>query len=363
MPMTGANMFWHDALHGCNLDRPLPLPYDRYRLVGEHHTGRGTALSFHFGDDLSRAFLTYASSNNITVEYLALTCYYLFLFKLTNGERDLCIGINTHGRYTPELMTVIGMFVNAIPLRCQLNPHWSFRQLVKYVGDIMANSVEYSYFPLQRILAQHPNTSKPMFLDTSFDFQSMRNTTEHNEVTIGDFKLRTMPISIKINDDEIMSKFDFVLNIQHDLQTNSLSCNINASLDLFETKTIEDIARRFHLMSNELFQSITSDQTEKPLYELSIMAPNERIFMQSKNNTQVFFPATSCIHQEFTSQAMAHPQKLAVELDDQSLTYAELLYYVQHLSSYLSNVLQVAPEEIVCQCVERSLSMVSRQRK
>ena len=35
---------------------------------------------------------------------------------------------------------------------------------------------------------------------------------------------------------------------------------------------------------------------------------------------------------EFVSQVMKHPQKLAVELDDQSLTYSELLHYAQLLS-------------------------------
>ena len=34
MPMTGASMFWLDTLHDCHLDRSLPLPYDRYRLIG-----------------------------------------------------------------------------------------------------------------------------------------------------------------------------------------------------------------------------------------------------------------------------------------------------------------------------------------
>ncbi|CAF1578626.1 unnamed protein product, partial [Adineta steineri] len=55
---------------------------------------------------------------------------------------------------------------------------------------------------------------------------------------------------------------------------------------------------------------------------------------------------------------MKHPQKLAVELDEQSLTYCELLYYVQVLSLTLLNEYHVFPGEIVCQCVERSLSMV-----
>ncbi|CAF4244117.1 unnamed protein product, partial [Adineta steineri] len=55
---------------------------------------------------------------------------------------------------------------------------------------------------------------------------------------------------------------------------------------------------------------------------------------------------------------MKHPQKLAVELGGQSLTYCELLHYVQVLSFTLLNEYHVVPGEVVCQCVERSLSMV-----
>jgi non-ribosomal peptide synthetase component F len=55
---------------------------------------------------------------------------------------------------------------------------------------------------------------------------------------------------------------------------------------------------------------------------------------------------------------MKHPQKLAVELDDQSLTYVELLYYVQVLTSHLLHKHKIIPNDIICQCMERSLSMV-----
>ncbi|CAF4291476.1 unnamed protein product, partial [Adineta steineri] len=82
--------------------------------------------------------------------------------------------------------------------------------------------------------------------------------------------------------------------------------------------------------------------------------------MQSLNNTQVSFSSSSftCIHHEFVYQVIKHPQKLAVELDEQSLTYCELLYYVQVLSLILLNECRIVPGEIICQCVERSLSMV-----
>ncbi len=111
-------------------------------------------------------------------------------------------------------------------------------------------------------------------------------------------------------------------------------------------------------MFHQLFASIYS-QTKKPICELSLVLSDERLLMQSMNNTEVLFPNVTCIHHKFVNQVMKHPQKLAVELDEQSLTYSELLYYVQLLSLNLLNIHRVIPSEIICQCVERSLSMVN----
>ncbi|CAF4093531.1 unnamed protein product, partial [Adineta steineri] len=358
MSMTGASMFWLDALHDCKLDQPLSLPFDRYRLSNEHRTGRGTSISFDFGQDLSHDFVTHASSNSISLEYLALATYYVFLFKLTNGERDLCIGINTHGRYRDELNSIIGMFVNAIPLRCQLDPHLSFHEITKHVQDNMINCMKYSYFPLQRILNQHPNISNPVFLDTSFEFLSSMTKDEEDEIMIGDSRFSLIPDSIKISEDEIMSKFDFILSFQQDLNLNEISCTINASLDLFNIETVCVIAQRLQTMLHQQFTSFDCT-TNKPIYETQLALPNEQYLMQSLNNTQVSFPSpVTCIHHEFVYQVMKHPQKLAVQLDEQSLTYNELLFYVQQLALQIINKYDIKSGDIICQCVERSLSMI-----
>jgi non-ribosomal peptide synthetase component F len=357
MTMTGASLFWYDMLHDCNLDRPIPLPYDRYRLSDEHRTGHGTAFSFDFSQDLSHDFLAYALSNNMKPEHLAHAIYYLFLFKLTSGERDLCIGVNTDGRYKEELMSVIGMFVNAIPLRCQLDPNWSLDELIKYVYEIVTSSMKYSYYPLQHILNQHPDVSKPTFLDTSFFFDSTKTKNIDDQIIIGNTGLYAKPISVKISEDEIMSKFDFALIIQHDLNTNQLSCTIEASLDLFDAPTNAKIVQRFHSMLSQLFSSCY-DHMKTPIFELSLILPDERLLIQSPNNTQVSFPTVTCIHQKYVHQAMKHPQKVAVELDEQFLTYCELQHYVQLLSLNLWNKQSIVASELVCQCVERSLSMV-----
>jgi non-ribosomal peptide synthetase component F len=358
MPMTGASMFWHDSLHDCNIDQSLSLPFDRYRLSNQHRTGRGTSVSFHFDQHLSHDFLLYSLSNNIKCQHLALTIYYVFLFKLTNGTTDLCIGINTNGRYKDELKSIIGMFVNAIPLRCQLNPHWSFSQLMNDICEMETNSMKYSYFPLQRILAQHRNASQPAFLDTSFEFQSIEIMNRNNEGLINKFDFCLVSYPTQISTDEFVSKFDFALTIQHDIIMNQLSCTIDASLDLFDQMTTQKMLQRFHSLLKQLFSPM-NDQMNKSIYELSLILSDERLLMKSMNNTEIFVPSLSCIHHEFVSQVMKYPQKLAVELDDQSLTYCELLYYVQSLSVNLLNQYEINPGEIICQCVERSLSMVS----
>ncbi|CAF4030987.1 unnamed protein product, partial [Adineta steineri] len=360
MSMTGASMFWLDVLHDCKLDQPLSLPYDRYRLSNEHRTGRGTSISFDFGHDLSHHFLIHASSNNISLEHLTFAIYFIFIFKLTNEQTDLCISMNiNNNRYRDELKSIIGLFENVIPLRCQLDPHWCFHQLLKHVQELTTNSMKHSYFPLQHILNQHPHISKHAFLDTSLEFISYKNSNDNNAIMIGDSQLVPASFSVNINEDEILSVSDFSLSFHHDLNMNQLSYTIHASLDLFNRETVEKILQRFHSMSHQLSASMVDNQMNKPIYELSLALSNEQYLMQSLNSTQKSFPSpVTCIHHEFVHQVMEHPQKLAVELDEQSLSYCELLYYVQTLSLTLLNEYHVFPGEVVCQCVERSLSMV-----
>ncbi|CAF4353996.1 unnamed protein product, partial [Adineta steineri] len=67
---------------------------------------------------------------------------------------------------------------------------------------------------------------------------------------------------------------------------------------------------------------------------------------------------TDCIHWEFAHRAQEHPQKIGVLMQDQSLSYGEILHYSQQLALYLLTHCHVRPGDIVCQLVERSIEMV-----
>lgn len=62
------------------------------------------------------------------------------------------------------------------------------------------------------------------------------------------------------------------------------------------------------------------------------------------------------LYDRFVEQVNRFPNKIAVILEDQSLTYGELYSLVNSIACRLSGIVQVG--DVVCQCVERSIEMV-----
>ena len=356
--MTSSRHFWHDQLQGCDLERRLALPFDRHRSsAADQRSGLASSHTITFDGDMCASFLHYASSHHLTLFQLALATYYAFLFRLTHGQSDLCLASINANRYRHELMNMIGMFVSTLPYRAQVDGHWSFDDLVQHVQEKCLSVLEHAHYPLQEILADFRlNQSQVVFLETMLDFITLsEDAADHWPVNGNNLE------QVSVEESDATTKFDFSLTFLYNplLDGNQLSCCFMCSQDLFDETTIAHVAQRFQSFLHQLFASV-DDQNSRPIYELSLTLSNERLLSQSLNNTQVSFPSSAkCIHHEFVCQVMAHPQKLAVELDDQSLTYAELLYYVQMLSLHLLSDYHISVGEVICQCVERSLSMVS----
>lgn len=351
--MTAAHMFWVDELYDCQFEQSLSLPYDRYYGTNNNQIGSSIRTSIKLNDHLSHQILNYSLLNNIPIQHLLMSTYFILLLKLTNGERNLCIGTNVDNRYKSELKSMIGLFENLIPVRCQLEPHWSIHQTILNVDDKVKHCLEYSYYPLQFILDLHGNASKFSFLSTFFEV-----LPDENVRTIGNSQLSPMIIPTTTDQIKVNSKFGFNTSFLYDIDASQFSCITTASLDLFSMETVDEICRRFHKLLCEIFEFLDDRQQQKRLWQLSFVMPDEVLLMKALKNTKISDDSVHCVHHEFASHMTKQSQKLAVELDDQSLTYAELLHYSHTLSLYLLKEQRVTVGEAVCQCVNRSLSMV-----
>ncbi|CAF1591003.1 unnamed protein product, partial [Adineta steineri] len=135
MNMTSSQEFWQLELKGYTLTRQLSLPVDRQRSSTNQRSGLASSAQIIFDDEICASFRNYASSHHLTLFQLGLSIFYVFLFKLTHGQTDLCISSINANRYRSELVNMIGMFVSTLPYRVELDPHWSFDEIVKYVHE------------------------------------------------------------------------------------------------------------------------------------------------------------------------------------------------------------------------------------
>ena len=354
LDMTTSHDFWRAQLDGYDLERGLVLPFDRHRLSTNERSGRPCIVDFTLSEQLTRSFLAYASSQSVTPFQLGLAVFYAFLFKLSNGQQDLCIASINANRYRAELRDIIGMFVATLPYRIQLDSSATFKQLVGQVRDLCLSILEHSHYPLQRIIgSQHT----PAFLETMFDFITV--TPDIERVDLDGAVLE--PVSSEKVDH--VAKFDMMLTFVHNPSTG-MSFSLICSQDLFDQSTVQTLADRFSCLLHRLFDSTAMTVTKQSLCQLSIILPKEEPLIHSlkHNGINRLQAPYSTINELFNQQALSQPQKLSVELDEQSLTYSELFFYAQQLALRLINRHDVKAGDIVCQCVERSLSMVRLMR-
>ena len=354
LDMTLSRDFWRAQLDGYDLKHGLILPVSRRWLPDSERSGRAVVASFSFAQDLYHSFLSYAKSQNVTLFQLGLATFYAFLFKLSNGQQDLCVASVNANRYRAELRDVIGMFVATLPYRIRLNSCVSFEQLVQQVRHLCLSILEHSHYPLQHIIgSQHA----PAFLETMFDCITVDSNID--AVNLDGAVLR--PVSLQQAD--YVAKFDMTLTLVHNTSTG-LSCSLVCSEDIFDQKTVQMFADRFSCLLRQLFDPSSISVRKEPLYELCIILPHEQVIVLSLKTNDINRSLTSdaTIRELFIQQSMRHSQKLAVELDEQSLTYGELLLHAQKLALVLIDRHGVKTGDIICQCVERSLSMVRKSR-
>ncbi|CAF1349893.1 unnamed protein product, partial [Didymodactylos carnosus] len=350
-----AKEYWTKLLDGYNQDKQLSLPCDYKQLdqqIQQHQTGHCSSTEIQLNRELIKQMLDYSQKMNITMFQLCLSCYYLLLFKLTQ-EHDLCTGSINDNRDGSELSSMIG--TNTLPYRFQLDPYHAFDQLVQQVKQLCVNIAEFAYLPYGDLIQPHekPWSLLLPYIQILFVFQ---NFHIEEDIDFGD----GISLSRLRNNTDVMrtTKFDLAFKINYIPIKTCLQYTLEYSVDLFKHSTIERILQRFQQLVEQLFNSSFNKQTQ-PVYELSLILPFERQLLYELNQTHVDYgpEQLKCIHHLFVDRTLAYSQKVSVVLDQQSLTYSELLYYVQLVSIQLIQVYNVKPQQIICQCLERSIEM------
>ena len=89
---------------------------------------------------------------------MVLLAAFAALLSRISGDPDVVVGVSTAGRDTAELAPLIGMFVNPVALRCDLDGDPRFTELLGRVRDGLVDAMEHGQTPFQRSSRRSPRS-------------------------------------------------------------------------------------------------------------------------------------------------------------------------------------------------------------
>ncbi len=284
----------------------LPTDFKRPRVKSQ----KGDTISFTINKEEAQKLKAINDDLGSTSFMMFLSLYYILLYKLT-GQEDLVIGTPVAGREHEDLNSMIGMFVNTLPLRNRLDGDTTFRAFLSEIKTKTLSCIHnqsYQYESLIDDLKIERDTSRNPLFDVSFSYQNFIE---------GGMDIPGLKLSMQENDINI-SKFD--MNLLASEVNEEFSLSITYSTSLFSSDSISNFVRYY----KRIVASVISDVDIK-LSSIDILSQEEKSkLVNDFNDTAQFYPNDSNIVSVFSSQVSRFPDRLALLLGSESLSYASL---------------------------------------
>jgi amino acid adenylation domain-containing protein len=332
---------WRAELAGA--PSALNLPADRPRTTPA--SCRGGQVHFEVEPTLAATIHRLAREEGATPSMVWLALFSILLHRLS-GQDDLLVGTPLAQRRRPEVQSLVGFFLNTLPIRSRLEAGGSFRTHLRRARGVLLGAFEHGELPFDEIVRQHPEargTQHPALLQAFFVMLS------EPPVTLRLAGLVAEPVAL----DPGTAKFDLTLFL-NDSGSGGLAGMLEFSADLFDRSSIERIAAQFRQLA-----ASAAAQPDEPVSLLALLPADQRRHVVAEfNRTTVAFDLPEGVQELFEAQARRTPTAVAVMLDRQTWTYAELNLRATGIAHELKR-LGVGPDVLVGICLERSPQMVA----
>ena len=330
--------YWKKTLD--NSPTLLNLPIDKPRPAIQGYAGR--ALVFFIDETLTEQLKSLCSANDVTPFMGLFACYAALLAKHCDTN-DLVIGTPVTNRNRSELNELIGLFVNTLPIRVLMNPLSSSVELLASIRGTMLEGLANQDTPFESIVdAIHPERSlshAPIF-QTMFVLQNaIEESIEHS-----DLKMRPLDA------ETTSTKFDLTCAIQ--LESNRLRCVLEYNIDLFEERTIEELAAHYTQLLGQMVERPYASVLQTPL--LSVAQRHQFLY---EFNPELVAQRYTCAQTLFEREAALRPDAIALTHHDNVLTFDILNRQANKLARQL-RTLSIGPDSIVGLIFEPSPEMV-----
>lgn len=333
--------FWLDKFK--TLPEPLSLQYDY--INGNTNNFVGSKVHGKISKDKYEKIQLLAKNNGVTPYMILLSIYYIVLSRYSQNN-DIVIGVPMANRDNIELDNTIGLYVNDIPIRLNINSTSVFLNLLQTVKKEMLEIVNNSNLPNGEIIKllkeNNINVGNKLF-DTMFIFQN--NGMPSLELK----NIQSIPYLI----DTPISKYNLSLEVINRKNDMEYDISFEYATDLFKQSTIENMLQHFNNVLEEVIvkndiplekiQMISNEEKHKLLYEF--------------NNTNYEYNTNETIHEMITEQSRKTPNDIALVYGDDKLSYRVMSELTDKIACYLRQR-GIGPNDIIGIMVPRSLEML-----
>ncbi|CAE6741586.1 non-ribosomal peptide synthetase [Nitrospira defluvii] len=127
----------------------LTLPTDHSRP--ERYTYRGGRIAFHVPGELLEPLRRISRREGVTLFMTLLAAFNVLLSQLAK-QRDILVGTDVANRNRAETESLVGFFVNLLPLRTDLSGNPSFLQLLGRVRETALGAYAHQDVPFEKIV-------------------------------------------------------------------------------------------------------------------------------------------------------------------------------------------------------------------
>ncbi|WIV54660.1 non-ribosomal peptide synthetase/MFS transporter [Amycolatopsis nalaikhensis] len=330
---------WQHTLRGVE---PLELPTDRPRPATQ--TFDGAIHEFFVEQDLARALGELSREHGVTL-FMTLLAAYQVLLARYSGQEDFAVGSSSAGRGLPELEGVVGMFINMLPLRAQLDGDPTFAELLARTRRHVLDAFDHADVPFERLVTA---LGVPRDVSRSPVFQAMFALQNYEMGRLDaagksavDF--RWLPMDLPA------TRFDFEF---HAIEVSTgLIGKFVHNTALFGAETVAGMADRLVT----LLRSIVADPA-RPVSELDLLGAQRDLVLNRWNATAGEIPPGT-LHGLVETQVTRTPDAPALTFRGESLTYREVDERANRLAHRLRD-LGVGPGTLVGVFAQRSFELV-----
>ncbi|MBL1100668.1 non-ribosomal peptide synthase/polyketide synthase [Streptomyces coffeae] len=328
---------WRERLAGLV---PLELPTDRPRPPVQSRNG--ALLEFTLDAELvARLRETGRRADGTLFTALLATCQ--VLFARWSGQEDIAVGTVTSGRERPELEHLVGMFVHTLVLRNRVRADRPFRELLSEVRATVLDAFAHQDVPFERIvdeLQPERDTSRSPLFQVMVALHNLGGEVPR----LPGLTVEAVPMPGRTTGFDL--GIDFV---EHE---DTLTAFVEYSTDLFDTATVERMARQLRL----LLAAVARDP-ERTVGELPLLSDAERHTVLEEWNATALAVPQATFPRLFEEQVARTPHATALVAEDARYDFAQLNARANRLAHHLIG-LGVAPETVVAVRLPRTSALL-----